>query len=681
LLCASCPPGTWVDPAPLPSGAPFPAAYAATAAIDIRRPLSDIPPLSSLPGARASLYLDFDGFELLRYGQYANIVVPPFDQDGDPSSFNSAELTAIERIWSYVAEDFAPFQLNVTTVTPSSLAHGTTLRVVIGGDGRWTGAKYGGISYVNNFTNTDIPNVAFVFSENLARGNVRYTADAISHEAGHSFGLEHQSTYQGNRKIEEYSTGPRDGTAPLMGKSYDAVRSLWWQGTSSVGPGVWQDDMSILAGPRNGFGYRPDLEGDSAATATPLRIEPDGRLSGSGLIHVTSDLDFFSFTSGAGTISLVISPPPLVGNLAPRVELLDASGTSVLATAGPSADFSARVSVTLPVAGSYLLKVASGGGSGNVGQYEISGWVVPMAEASVPSPRVPAERPPAPPVGVRAEGVAAQIIRLSWNPLTSEAVALRVERSEDGIRWTMIAELPPSSSVLEDPSVAPATTYSYRVTVVATGGVSHPSEPAWATTLPLAPPFAVASPVGSDRVVVSWGEVAGAAGYRIERSTDGVAWMLLGVASPLSFSITDLWVVPGGAYWYRVRAFNAAGASEPSTTSRVSLTLSPRPPGAVSELTARRDPQGRVLLNWQAPEGEVSGYRIERSLNGRTWTNLTTLEADHTSFEDRSAFSGRRYVYRVWSFNPWGISAVGRTVLVSTPPSRPRIGRFPPRIA
>jgi hypothetical protein len=181
-------------------------------------PLSDIPPLSSLPGARASLYLDFDGFELLRYGQYANIVVPPFDQDGDPSSFNSAELTAIERIWSYVAEDFAPFQLNVTTVTPSSLAHGTTLRVVIGGDGRWTGAKYGGISYVNNFTNTDIPNVAFVFSENLARGNVRYTADAISHEAGHSFGLEHQSTYQGNRKIEEYSTGPRDGDCSSHGK-------------------------------------------------------------------------------------------------------------------------------------------------------------------------------------------------------------------------------------------------------------------------------------------------------------------------------------------------------------------------------------------------------------------------------------------------------------------------------
>src|SRR5205085_150466 len=115
-----------------------------------------------------------------------------------------------------------PFNINVTTVEPPSFADGVALRVSIGGDGAWLGQVAGGVGYVGSFTNSEV-NTVFVFADNLANGYAKYVGDASSHEAGHAFGLEHQSTYNSRRRlVDEYSTGPGDGRAPLMGNSYTA---------------------------------------------------------------------------------------------------------------------------------------------------------------------------------------------------------------------------------------------------------------------------------------------------------------------------------------------------------------------------------------------------------------------------------------------------------------------------
>lgn len=207
---------------------------------------SSVPVLNSLPGAAISLYLDFDGDYESQWGSYGSVATPAFDQDGNPGSFNTSELATIREIWQYVAEDYAPFQVNVTTVEPTSFANGAAIRVAIGGDGAWLGGQYGGISYIDSFSNS-MPNTVFVFAENLGNGNAKYVGDAASHEAGHAFGLVHQSEYDANGvKIEDYSTGPGDGRAPLMGDSYAATRSLWWNGTSGTSANSYQDDMAEL---------------------------------------------------------------------------------------------------------------------------------------------------------------------------------------------------------------------------------------------------------------------------------------------------------------------------------------------------------------------------------------------------------------------------------------------------
>ena len=163
-------------------------------------PLSDLPVLSSFPGAPATLYLDFDGdFEASSFG-YANVTTLAFDQDGDPTTFNDSEMNAINMVWKIVADDYAPFNINVSTLAPVSFSNGTGLHVVIGGDGSWFGGTgVGGVSGVGNFPGSGV-NVSYVFSKNLGNGNWKFTGEAAAHESGHSFGLLHQGLYDGNAR-------------------------------------------------------------------------------------------------------------------------------------------------------------------------------------------------------------------------------------------------------------------------------------------------------------------------------------------------------------------------------------------------------------------------------------------------------------------------------------------------
>jgi len=54
---------------------------------------------------------------------------------------------------------------------------------------------------------------------------------------------------------------------------------------------------------QNGFGYRADDIGDTAATAGPL-FAMAGIVDDSGIIERSSDVDVFTFTAGAGTIAI-----------------------------------------------------------------------------------------------------------------------------------------------------------------------------------------------------------------------------------------------------------------------------------------------------------------------------------------------------------------------------------------
>ncbi len=334
-----------------------------------------VPAYHSNLGASVSVYLDFDGHYEANWGWFTNITTPAFDTDGNSASFSAGELTQIYEIWQRVTEDFAPFNVDVTTELPASFADGVSLRVAIGGSSAdWYepqgGGPAGGVAYVNSFTSSSIPNVVYVFPKELAK-NAKYIAEASSHEAGHGFGLNHQSAYNSSgQKTYEYNPGSGNW-GPIMGNSYYTSISTWHNGTTTSSS-TYQDDMAVIARPANGFGYRADDYGSTLGTASSLNVAA-GAFSATGIIAQNSDVDVFSFTAGSGAATIQINVASVGANLDAVLEIYSSDGTLVV-SANPSNSQSASVSTTLAM-GTYYALVKSNGSYGRVGQYTLTGTV------------------------------------------------------------------------------------------------------------------------------------------------------------------------------------------------------------------------------------------------------------------------------------------------------------------
>ena len=119
--------------------------------------------LHSRPGAAKKLLLDFTGHSAtgtVWNSQWARaeIATPAYDVDGNPAAFSDVERANIIAIWRAVAEDYAAFDVDVTTeetdpLTGAPLAlSGSGARAVIGGSSYdWYGAGAGGVAYVGTF--------------------------------------------------------------------------------------------------------------------------------------------------------------------------------------------------------------------------------------------------------------------------------------------------------------------------------------------------------------------------------------------------------------------------------------------------------------------------------------------------------------------------------------------------
>lgn len=91
------------------------------------------------------------------------------------------------------------------------------------------------------------------------------------------------------------------------------------------------------------------------------------------------------------------------------------------------------------------------------------------------------------------------------------------------------------------------------------------------------------------------------------------------------------------------------------------------PPTAPTGLTATAAPPWRINLAWTDTSSNETGFRIQRSLNGSTWSTLATVGANTTSYPDTSPTPGTLYYYRVIAYNSAGDS----------PPSNVASARLP----
>ena len=350
--------------------APLPADPASASTSSVQSgallPLDQTFLLHSRPGAKRTIYLNFRGAVLTNTAWNSagsTITALPFDTDGIPYSYSTTELQRIQYIWQRVAEDYAPFDVNVTTEQPApelltrspstDQIFGTTV-LITSRTGVYS-CSCGGVAYIGIFDDTsDYYKPALVFYDALGAGNEKYVAEAISHEAGHNMGLTHDGTASTG-----YYSGHGSGAtgwAPIMGVGYYQPLVQWSKG-EYAGANNAQDDFAVMQ--NNGLPIRLDDHGDNAGGATPLQsttVNGFTSLVADGVIERPSDVDVFSFAGGAGTVTVTVNPAARAPNLDLRVELLDSAGT-LLASGNPVDALPATLTATVASSGTYYVAV------------------------------------------------------------------------------------------------------------------------------------------------------------------------------------------------------------------------------------------------------------------------------------------------------------------------------------
>ncbi len=304
--------------------------------------------LHSRPGANRVIYLDFDGHTDTTPGFWKDgAASPAYNISGNnPAIFEDDERLRIIEIWQRVAEDFAMFDIDVTTEDPGTEALRKSnssdaqfgMRCVIGGSGStWYGGNVGGVALGSTFSaSQDVP--CWVFPVGGTGFGAKNVAEASSHEVGHTLGLAHD----GIEGVTGASTG-QGNWGPIMGVSYSKPISQWDKG-EFASPNNTQDDLAVMLS--KGAVYRPDDHGSTLVTATKLSAD-SSTASVNGVIERNTDLDFFRIDAVGGSLVVNLKPIQLGANLRLEVKLYD-SGGALLQTA-TSADVSGVSNGTQPV--------------------------------------------------------------------------------------------------------------------------------------------------------------------------------------------------------------------------------------------------------------------------------------------------------------------------------------------
>lgn len=206
-----------------------------------------------------------------------------------------------------------------------------------------------------------------------ADNNPEGLLNVITHELGHSLGLDHVCPINQTKLMEPYVT------TSFSGPQFDDIYSL---------QRLYGDELET---------HSPARNNDSAADATPLALVPGSQTIGWLSIDDDSDVDYLRFTVPAGRqVTLRAIPSDPVGGtylegeqlsngscssgsaFDPRnrqdltLELLDATGSTVLAqsVSGGPAQSEEILDHVLPSAGDFLIRI-DGGSNDSAQLYEL----------------------------------------------------------------------------------------------------------------------------------------------------------------------------------------------------------------------------------------------------------------------------------------------------------------------
>lgn len=216
-------------------------------------PAADVPgdPAGgSKPGAPFTIFLDFDGATIENTEWNRSYQEDVFELSANAAA---SDPDYVYQVWARVAEDYAPFDVNVTTTDPGPDAlyrtseddgeYGMTA-VVTDTTDIAPAEDASGRAWLGGFGN-EFLSPAMIFAPIARDSNPPDVGNIVSHEIGHTLNLAHD----GIGDDEYYGDTPAEPTSlwgPIMGAPWSAPLSQWSPGDYADATNPGQDDLAEI---------------------------------------------------------------------------------------------------------------------------------------------------------------------------------------------------------------------------------------------------------------------------------------------------------------------------------------------------------------------------------------------------------------------------------------------------
>jgi uncharacterized protein len=339
--------------------------------------------------------------------------------------------------------------------------------------------------------------------------------------------------------------------------------------------------------------------------------------------------------------------------------------------------------------------------------YNAAGKSAYSNEATATVPNGAGSHPPAAPQNLTVKQTGPDAVKLFWQDKSANEHGFALERKSGDGSFEKIAKLGKDSVYYLDSGLLANKTYTYRVKAYNEAGYSAYSntisitlstETKTTETRPAAPIKLQGEEYAEGVARLSWtDQSANETGFKIERKTEGGSYEVVGGVSANTTSYKDKGLQPETTYYYRVRAYNAAGKSDYSNEIKITTSgtneepMAPPEPEKDTDLPESPEEQlqsgqpekilpppvfkatafnnGQILLSWNSTSDQILGFDIERKEAGGEYQLIATVRGEAFSYYDIGLPTGSSYSYRIKGLGESTVSAYSeeRTVTVVKP--------------
>jgi len=318
--------------------------------------------------------------------------------------------------------------------------------------------------------------------------------------------------------------------------------------------------------------------------------------------------------------------------------------------------------------------------------YQVVATSSAAAWDSMASARVERATPAATsPLLVSVSRVSEAQTNISWSDSNTDRSGFRLWRCSGPScsNFAQVGGTITSPLSFNDSGLAPNTSYTYYVETfktVTTERWAKPSGQLSATTTLLEPDNLTATANSTTQVTLGWGDrTASETGFEIWRCANPpcTPTLLTTVGSNVT-SHADASACYGTPYMYQVMAMNSAAPWYSTIVSLVS-PVTPSSPATPESLTLTQLNESTVRLDWNDPNSDESGYRVERCSGDGAWcgsddarfTVSYPLAANSITYTNTALAPNSTYTYRVRAYKTadcgWSLASGTQSVTATVP--------------